>query len=185
MLRSTRFVAACLAVGTCLATAGCRSKEPAEGPARTVPDVVLRTGDASRLAQAIQEQRGKVVLVDFWATWCAPCIKLFPHSVDLARRFRDQGLAVITVSLDDPDSAAAVQRFLRQHLVGKDAEGVQNFLGAYGVGSEAFTAFDIGDGALPHVKLYGRDGRLLQSFLSGGGAIDPQKIEAAAAAALE
>jgi hypothetical protein len=78
-----------------------------------------------------------------------------------------------------------VQAFLRQHLAGKDAEALQNFLGSYGVGSEAFTAFDVGDGALPHVKLYGRDGRLPQSFLSGGGPIDPPKLEAAVAAALK
>jgi thiol-disulfide isomerase/thioredoxin len=190
MWPTTRVVAACLAAGTCL-LGGCRrqqlaeSRQSAERPAGPVQEVALRTIDAAGLAQAVQEQRGKVVLVDYWATWCEPCIKLFPHTVDLEHRFRETGLTVITVSLDDPESAAAVRRYLRQQLASRDAEAIQNFLGSYGVGSEAFTAFDIGDGALPHVKLYRRDGRLLQSFLSGGGAIDPQKIEAAVAQSLK
>ena len=176
--------AACLLAG-CGGHGPVESRHGAERPASGTKGVGLRTVDAAGLAQAIQEKRGNVVLVDYWATWCEPCIKLFPHTVDLEHRFRERGLTVITVSLDDPASAAAVERFLHRQLAGKDSETIQTFLGSYGVGSEAFTAFDIGDGALPHVKLYRRDGRLSQSFLSGGGAIDPQKIEAAVAEALE
>jgi thiol-disulfide isomerase/thioredoxin len=160
-------------------------REPAARPADAAHEVPLRTVDAAGLKQVIRALDGKVVLVDFWATWCEPCLKLFPHTIDLQQRFRDKGLAVITVSMDEPDSAAAVERVLSRELAGKNADAVQNFLGSYGVGSEAFTAFDIGDGSLPHVKLYGRDGHLLQTFLSGGRAIDPQKIEAAVAEALK
>jgi thiol-disulfide isomerase/thioredoxin len=183
--------ALCLAVATCVAV-GCRGREsavsstPVEKPAGVVQsEITLRTVDAAGLAQAVQQYPGKVVLIDYWATWCEPCLKLFPHAIDLEQRFRDKGLAVITVSLDDHGSAAAVRRFLRQQLAGKEAEAMQNLLSSYGVGSEAFTAFDIADGALPHVKLYGRDGRLLRTFVSGGDAIAPRKIEAAVEEALK
>ena len=54
--------------------------------------------------------RGKVVLVDFWATWCLPCMAQLPHTVELADRFRDRGLTVATVSLDEPENIEQVRR---------------------------------------------------------------------------
>jgi peroxiredoxin len=45
--------------------------------------------------------RGKVVLLDFWATWCVPCMEEIPHFVDLQNQYRDQGLQIIGISMDD------------------------------------------------------------------------------------
>jgi thiol-disulfide isomerase/thioredoxin len=57
--------------------------------------------------------RGKVVLVDFWATWCAPCVRSLPELVALRREFGEQGLAVVGVSSDR--EPAALREFLARH----------------------------------------------------------------------
>ena len=157
-----------LALAACLLLTGC----PASPPSAAGPP--LRTIDAPGLARLLDQHRGQVVLVDFWATWCGPCVKLFPHTVELERRFRDRGLAVITVSLDDPADGPAVRKFLDQN-----GATTENYLSSYGVGPEAMTAFGIADGALPHVRIYDAEGRLRKTFTSGGRMIDPKEIESA------
>jgi thiol-disulfide isomerase/thioredoxin len=62
------------------------------------------------LKQEILKHRGKVVIVDFWATNCPPCIAALPHYVELQNKFADKGLVVITVSVDPTDDAKRVER---------------------------------------------------------------------------
>jgi thiol-disulfide isomerase/thioredoxin len=59
--------------------------------------------------------RGKVLLLDFWASWCGPCRKSFPFLEAMHQRFNAQGLVVIGVSVDE--DPGAMNRFLKQHPV--------------------------------------------------------------------
>lgn len=72
-------------------------------------DVTLRKAKYDDLARYVAAQKGKVVLVDFWATFCPPCRRTFPHVVALHRKYQQQGLVVISVSVDDPTDAATVK----------------------------------------------------------------------------
>ncbi len=117
-------------------------------------EVQVTVGGRSTLDSLVAGHRGKVVLVDFWATWCVPCMKQFPHTVELAKWNPDQ-LAVIAVSMDEPDALEQVRRFLAKH----DAR-FDHLLSEYGVGQESFEKFEITDGAIPHYKIFDRQGQL-------------------------
>lgn len=75
--------------------------------ARTLaPDFTLQQIGGPRLT--LSSYRGKVVLLDFWATWCYPCRQEIPHFVEFEQKYADRGLQVIGVSMDDsPDPVPA------------------------------------------------------------------------------
>jgi thiol-disulfide isomerase/thioredoxin len=66
--------------------------------ARMAPPFSITTIDGQRLS--LDSLAGKVVLIDFWATWCGPCREALPHIREIAHRFQEQPLVVISISLD-------------------------------------------------------------------------------------
>ena len=173
--RATAFGTAVLTLLAGLLFVGC-GRHIAPAVERATDKIALTTVDSRGLADAVARRRGKVVLVEFWATWCVPCVKLFPHTVELHRRLADRGLVVISVSMDETGKQEAVLHFLRDR-----GATFENFISRYGVGSEGFEAFDIADGALPHLKIYDRNGRLQKTFASGGQSLAPEQIDLAVA----
>ena len=84
--------AVALFVGAGTAAAALQLSAPA-------PDFTLRSADGPNLR--LQEQRGRVVLVNFWATWCAPCRQEMPHLNKLYAKYRGSGLVLLAVNIDD------------------------------------------------------------------------------------
>lgn len=120
--------------------------------------VTIETVDRAGFDAVVGRHRGDVVLVDFWATWCGPCKERFPHTVQLHRQFGEKGLAVVTVSLDDPADDQIALDYLKSQGATFD-----NLLSAYGVGVKGFEAFQIPE-AIPYFTLYDRQGRLRYRF---------------------
>jgi peroxiredoxin len=79
------------------------SAVPAVGAA--APDFTLRALSGPNLR--LQEQRGQVVLVNFWATWCGPCRKELPHLDRIADKYKSSGLVMLGVNVDDDVRNAA------------------------------------------------------------------------------
>ena len=75
-------------------------------PGALAPDFTLRTLGGPNLR--LQEQRGRVVLVNFWATWCAPCRQEMPHLSKLYDKYRASGFVLLGVNVDD-DTKNAVE----------------------------------------------------------------------------
>jgi peroxiredoxin len=77
--------------------------------------------------EGLDDHSGKVIVVNFWATWCVPCVKEMPSFENLYRRYRSRGLTLLAVSLDKGDSTK-VQEFADKHKLSfpilLDTEGV-------------------------------------------------------------
>lgn len=73
--------------------------EPSLARARMAPAFEVTTTDGQRVS--LDDFKGKVVLLDFWATWCGPCREALPHMKDIAKKFQGQPLVILSVSLDD------------------------------------------------------------------------------------
>jgi thiol-disulfide isomerase/thioredoxin len=72
------------------------------------PDFSLKTLEGQEVTLA--SLKGKVVLIDFWATWCGPCRESIPHLVDLYKSYREKGFEVVGISVDKGE-AEVVRRF--------------------------------------------------------------------------
>ncbi len=104
----------------------------------------------------LESMRGKVVLLDFWATWCKPCIKTMPELDALYRDYQKLGFSVVGISIDQGDDREKkVKKFLDKKPVGYpiviDAKE-----------SASWEAFHVA--ALPTLYLIDREGRILERW---------------------
>jgi thiol-disulfide isomerase/thioredoxin len=114
---------------------------------KTAADFSLRDVDGKMVR--LSEFRGKVVLVDFWATWCGPCKIMIPWFIELERKHKDKGFAVIGVSMDD-DGWDVVKPFLARVNVNYRVV----------IGNDAVAQSYGGIEALPTAFLIDREGRI-------------------------
>lgn len=115
------------------------------------PDFTLPQLDGKTLQ--LSSLRGKVVLLDFWATWCDPCREEIPHFVELQQKYGNQGLQIVGVSMDD--SIDPVRPF------------AQKFQINYPVVMGNATIGELYGGVLglPIAFMIGRDGRIDQKHI--------------------
>ena len=103
-----------------LAIVACSPKAPAhtavkdDKDRKVAPEFALK--DAAGKLVHLSDYKGKVVVVDFWATWCGPCGIEIPWFEDFQRKYKDRGFEVIGVSMDD-DGWKAITPFVAQHKI--------------------------------------------------------------------
>ncbi len=171
-----------LLAGAGLLTSALCAQTPATVPASAEAPAITRPGpkvgelapdftvlDAAGKEVKLSDYRGKLVLLDIWATWCGPCVASMPHNSELAEEFAKDGLVILAVCASDSranydgwvERNATKYKFLTAHdPAGKDwAKSVFNT--GYGV-----TGF-------PTLYLIGRDGRVVGMTAGGGPGENP------------
>jgi len=118
--------------------------EPEEGPyppdykqvsaqeLKSAPDFALKSVDGKIIK--LSEYKGKVVFIDFWATWCGPCRKGIPDLIELKKEFGAKGFEVIGISVDDKEKLQQVPSFVKDMkinypVVYADAKVISDFGG--------------------------------------------------------
>ena len=125
--------------------------------------------DAGALEALRKNGSGKLRLVNFWATWCGPCLTEFPELVTISRMYRNRDFEFVSVAANYPDEQPDVLKFLKRQQASN-----RNLL--FGVPDKyrLIEAFDGGwNGALPYTVLIDPDGKLVYKQL---GAIDPVEL---------
>ena len=85
------------------------SKEDKEPFSGLAPDFSLKSFDGQEIS--LSQLKGKVVLLDFWATWCGPCKESIPHLIQLYKNHRESGFEVVGLNIDKGDGET-VRRFV-------------------------------------------------------------------------
>jgi thiol-disulfide isomerase/thioredoxin len=112
----------------------------------------------------LADYKGKVILVNVWATWCRPCLQEIPHLIELQTNHQAKGFEVIGLNLDSSEDAELIKSFQsRMNINYQLARGEDKIF-------EEFYKVSNKD-AIPQTFLISRDGRLLGVFIGGGKAL--------------
>jgi cytochrome c biogenesis protein CcmG/thiol:disulfide interchange protein DsbE len=103
----------CLAISSCTSTS-VRAEVTAEKDRKNAPDFTLK--DATGKNVKLSDFKGKVVLLNFWATWCGPCKIEIPWFIDFQQQYKDKDLVILGVSMDD-DGWKSVKPYVEQKKI--------------------------------------------------------------------
>jgi cytochrome c biogenesis protein CcmG, thiol:disulfide interchange protein DsbE len=130
------------------------------GSIQAVNDFELEQTDGKKFKFA--DLKGKVILVDVWATWCGPCREQTPKLAALQEKYRDRGLAVVGLSLDEKSDQAEVLAFMKEAGVNYTiAYAPDNISGAFLDGTEDET----GMAPIPQLFIISKEGRVVEHLI--------------------
>ena len=123
--------------------------------------IKLTPVDQASYPKVIAAHKGKVVLANFWATWCVPCRKEMPQLVQLSHKLAARGFELVMISADEAEQQAAAAKVLQDNR----AEGA-NYLLKTADNDKFYPAVDAKwfSGELPALFLYDRSGKKVRSF---------------------
>lgn len=144
--------AVCAALALGIVAIASPAAEPACAAHAKAANLNLTFKDVQGKSVALSDYKGKVILLDFWATWCPPCRKEIPGYIDLYNTYKSRGLEVIGVSMDDAGDLADVKKYAAQVKM--------NYPVLLGSGREQDLKPSFGDLPLPTSFVIARDGRI-------------------------
>ena len=146
---------------------GAKRFQPAP-PADTAVGALMQLSlaDPNGKQQKLSQWQGKVLLVNFWATWCPPCVAEMPELQQLQTERQSKGLQIVGIGIDSPTN---IREFSEKHKISYPllVGGLQ--------GTEVSRSFGNETGGLPFTVLIGADGSVKQAYM---GRLDMQKVRA-------
>lgn len=112
VLRLRRFSATTLGILIVLALSGCYSSSRPSRVGSSAPDFTIHDDERT---VSLNQFKGQVLVLNFWATWCPPCVEEMPSLVQMQQRMKAKGITVLAVSVDVDENA--YHEFLKQHGV--------------------------------------------------------------------
>jgi thiol-disulfide isomerase/thioredoxin len=163
-MKNRYFCPAKIVLSLCIAAAGFPSFAAALDTGAVAPDFELSSLSSSKVS--LSEFKGRVVYLDFWASWCAPCKHTLPWMNSLHDKFKDKGVNVVAVSVDTDvaDASKAMSTIGPRYTVAVDVEG------------KAAALYE--PPKMPTSFLIGKDGKIVKVF-AGFHEGDETQIEAA------
>jgi len=137
--------------------AGTAYPMPPTGRTATLLNMGWESADGKR--SIFSEYKGKVLVLDFYATWCIPCRDSVPHLIGLQKKYEDQGLVVVGLNVGGPGDDQKVPEFARDF-------GIQYALAEP---DDDLVTFLLGDNdGIPQTFVFDRQGQLIERFLGFG-----------------
>jgi peroxiredoxin len=150
------------AVSLVLGLSGCYSGSRPPRIGTAAPDFTVKDSDRT---VTLSQLKGQVVVLNFWATWCAPCIEEMPSLVRMQERMQSKGVTVLAVSIDVDESN--YKRFLRDHNISllsvRDPDQKSNSL--------------YGTSKFPETYIIDRNGVMRRKFIGAVDWTEPEIID--------
>lgn len=122
------------------------------------PDFAVTTLDSIPARRTLADYRGKVLMINIWATWCPPCRVEMPSIEQLHRAYGGKGLKILAISVDDPGTDAQIRSFVKQY--GLTFEILHDPRGQEGRVSKDYQTT-----GYPETVIIGRDGIIRKKLL--------------------
>ena len=148
-----------IALGGCSSETRVEASVKPESKRKAAPDFALK--DVNGNTAKLSDYRGKVVLLNFWATWCGPCKIEIPWFVDFEQNYKDRGFAVLGVAMDD-EGWEAVKPYLQTRKVNYRVV----------IGNDSIAQLYGGVDSLPTTFVIDRDGRIASTHVGLAGRRD-------------
>ena len=156
-MRISALVLACLAA---LSAASCYHGSKPSEIGKAAPDFTIRDSDHS---VTLSQYRGEIVVLNFWATWCPPCVEEMPSLVELQRRMQTQGKDVVVLAVSVDDDGDDYHKFLKDHsvdLLTVREAGERTDKGVLAPVSERYGTIKV-----PETYIIDRKGTILRKFI--------------------
>ena len=142
--------------------AGCYGRTKPSSINKAAKDFTIQDSDRT---VSLGQLRGKIVVLNFWATWCPPCVEEMPSLVGMQKKLQERGVEVLAVSVDD--DAEAYHKFLKDHSI--DLLTVRDPGQKNDTGVSAPVASKYGTFKFPESYIIDRKGVIRRKFI---GAVD-------------